>query len=155
MFSARRAPLNVTTASVQLRVLHNSVYLSARLKLRGTNSSQWYLMTSATASFPFYCQRAFPCPDTISSVALKYPANKGNKGTVQISDCGIRGKSSVVERNSHPMIPRGWFAELIYMLQGAWRMLHWEGTKQAENSWIWGSHRGNYAECSSLCCNAV
>jgi hypothetical protein len=37
MFSARGVALNVTTASVQLRVLHNSVYLSARLKLRGTN----------------------------------------------------------------------------------------------------------------------
>jgi hypothetical protein len=31
--------MNVTTASVQLRVAHNSVYLSARLKLRGTNST--------------------------------------------------------------------------------------------------------------------
>jgi hypothetical protein len=37
MFSAREVALNVTTASVQLRVLHNSVYLSARLKLRGNN----------------------------------------------------------------------------------------------------------------------
>jgi hypothetical protein len=36
-FSARGVALNVTTASVQLRVLHNSVYLSARLKLGGTN----------------------------------------------------------------------------------------------------------------------
>jgi hypothetical protein len=34
MFSARGVALNVTTASVQLRVLHNSVYLSARLKLQ-------------------------------------------------------------------------------------------------------------------------
>jgi hypothetical protein len=39
MFSARGVALNVTTASVQLRVLYNSAYLSARLKLRGTNSS--------------------------------------------------------------------------------------------------------------------
>jgi hypothetical protein len=39
MFSARGVALNVTTASVQLRVLHTSVYLSARLMLRGTNSS--------------------------------------------------------------------------------------------------------------------
>jgi hypothetical protein len=31
--------VNVTTASVQLRVLNNSVYLSARLKLRGTNNT--------------------------------------------------------------------------------------------------------------------
>jgi hypothetical protein len=30
--------LNVTTASVQLRVLYNSAYFSARLKLRGTKS---------------------------------------------------------------------------------------------------------------------
>jgi hypothetical protein len=39
MFSAQRVALNVTTASVQLRVLPNSVYLSARIKLRGTNST--------------------------------------------------------------------------------------------------------------------
>jgi hypothetical protein len=51
MFSARGVALNVTAASVQLRVLHNSVYLSARLKLRSTNSSnskfyflQWSLL---------------------------------------------------------------------------------------------------------------
>jgi hypothetical protein len=37
MFSARGVALNVTTARVQLRVLHN-VYLSAWLQLRGTNS---------------------------------------------------------------------------------------------------------------------
>jgi hypothetical protein len=39
MFSARGVALNVITASEQLRVLHNSVYLSAGLKLRGTNST--------------------------------------------------------------------------------------------------------------------
>jgi hypothetical protein len=44
MFSARGVALNVTTASVQLRMLHNSVYLSARLKLRSTNSSFWVLV---------------------------------------------------------------------------------------------------------------
>jgi hypothetical protein len=38
MFSAWGVALNVTMASVQLRVLHYSVYLSAWLKLRGTNS---------------------------------------------------------------------------------------------------------------------
>jgi hypothetical protein len=38
MFSARGVALKVTTVSVQLRVLHNSVYISARLKLPGTNS---------------------------------------------------------------------------------------------------------------------
>jgi hypothetical protein len=43
MFSARGVALNVTTASVQLRVLHNSVYLSARLKLRGTNTKYMLL----------------------------------------------------------------------------------------------------------------
>jgi hypothetical protein len=41
MFSARGVALNVTTASVQLCVLHNSVYLSAWLKLRGTNSTDF------------------------------------------------------------------------------------------------------------------
>jgi hypothetical protein len=41
MFSARGVALNVTTASVQLRVLHTSVYVSAQLKLRGTNSMLW------------------------------------------------------------------------------------------------------------------
>jgi hypothetical protein len=39
MFSARGVALKVTTVSVQLRVLHNSVYISARLKLPGTNST--------------------------------------------------------------------------------------------------------------------
>jgi hypothetical protein len=39
MFSARGVALNATTASVQLRVLYNNAYLSARLKLRGTNSN--------------------------------------------------------------------------------------------------------------------
>jgi hypothetical protein len=33
IFSALGVALNITTANVQLRVLHNSVYLSARLKL--------------------------------------------------------------------------------------------------------------------------
>jgi hypothetical protein len=37
MFSAWGVALNVTTASVQLRVLHNSVYLSVRLKSQGNN----------------------------------------------------------------------------------------------------------------------
>jgi hypothetical protein len=37
MFSARGGALNIITAGVQLRVLHNSVILFARLKLRGTN----------------------------------------------------------------------------------------------------------------------
>jgi hypothetical protein len=46
MFSAWGVALNGTTASVQLRVLHNSVYLSARLKLRGTNSTSSYSETS-------------------------------------------------------------------------------------------------------------
>jgi hypothetical protein len=45
MFSARGVVLNVTTASVQLRVLHNSVYLSARLKLRGTNLDHYSIKT--------------------------------------------------------------------------------------------------------------
>jgi hypothetical protein len=40
MFSARGVALNVTTASVQLRVVHNSDYLSARLKLRGNNCNE-------------------------------------------------------------------------------------------------------------------
>jgi hypothetical protein len=39
MFSARGVALKVTTVSVQLRVLHNIVYISARLKLPGTNST--------------------------------------------------------------------------------------------------------------------
>jgi hypothetical protein len=39
MFSAQEVALNITTASVQLRVLHNSVYLSARLQ--GTNYWEW------------------------------------------------------------------------------------------------------------------
>jgi hypothetical protein len=39
MFSARGVALKVTTVSVQLRVFHNSVYISARLKLPGTNYS--------------------------------------------------------------------------------------------------------------------
>jgi hypothetical protein len=39
MFSARGVALKVTTVSVQLRLLHNSVYISARLKLPGTNST--------------------------------------------------------------------------------------------------------------------
>jgi hypothetical protein len=47
MFSARGVALNVTTASVQLRVLNNSVYLSARLKLRGTNSTVPLFLTFA------------------------------------------------------------------------------------------------------------
>jgi hypothetical protein len=46
MFSDRGVALNVTTASVQLRVLHTGVYLFARLKLRGTNST-WLSFVSA------------------------------------------------------------------------------------------------------------
>jgi hypothetical protein len=45
MFSARGVALNVTTASVQLRMLHNSVYLSAGLKLRGTNNTSFQHVT--------------------------------------------------------------------------------------------------------------
>jgi hypothetical protein len=53
MFSARGLALNVTTASVQLRALHNSVYLSARLKLRGTNYS-WFLAETEHLSIHVY-----------------------------------------------------------------------------------------------------
>jgi hypothetical protein len=44
MFSARGVPLNVITASVQLLVLRNSVYLSAQLKLRGTDNTSTYFV---------------------------------------------------------------------------------------------------------------
>jgi hypothetical protein len=40
MFFARGVALNVTAASVQLRVLRNSVYFSARLNLRGNNCTK-------------------------------------------------------------------------------------------------------------------
>jgi hypothetical protein len=40
MFSARGVALNVTVASEQVRVLQIRGFLSARLKLRGTNSSK-------------------------------------------------------------------------------------------------------------------
>jgi hypothetical protein len=43
--------LNVTTASVQLRVLHNSVYLPARLKLRGN----YYTCGSVRSCTILYC----------------------------------------------------------------------------------------------------
>jgi hypothetical protein len=48
--SAWGVALNVTTASVKVRVLHNSVYLSARLKLRGTDSRALLIFTSKTKS---------------------------------------------------------------------------------------------------------
>jgi hypothetical protein len=37
MFFTQGVALNITTASVQLCVLHNSIYLSVWIKLRGTN----------------------------------------------------------------------------------------------------------------------
>jgi hypothetical protein len=51
MFSSRGVALNVTTASIQLCVLNNSVYLSARLKLRSTNSSCLVAMASTEGDF--------------------------------------------------------------------------------------------------------
>jgi hypothetical protein len=51
MFSARGVALNVITASVQLRVLHSSVYLSARLKLRGTNYTLFCVATVSMVEF--------------------------------------------------------------------------------------------------------
>jgi hypothetical protein len=47
MFPARGVALNVTTGSVQLRVLHNRAYLSARLKLQGTNSNMNVALSTA------------------------------------------------------------------------------------------------------------
>jgi hypothetical protein len=54
MFSARGVALKVTTVSVQLRVLHNSVYISARLKLPGTNSTH-------THRFSWVIQKFISC----------------------------------------------------------------------------------------------
>jgi hypothetical protein len=51
MFSAQGVALNVTTASLQLRMLYNSAYLSAWLKLRGTNSRWIQRVTGATETW--------------------------------------------------------------------------------------------------------
>jgi hypothetical protein len=53
---------NVTTASVQLHMLHNSVYVSARLKLRGTNSM--YIHILSLPNNPFLLLQSLPYVDT-------------------------------------------------------------------------------------------
>jgi hypothetical protein len=62
MFSTRRVALNVTTASVQLRVLNNSVYLSAGLKLRGLASPTLLIPAVGGDYFPMRFQLSLFLP---------------------------------------------------------------------------------------------
>jgi hypothetical protein len=72
MFSSQGVALNVTTGSVQLRVLHNSVYLFARLKLRGTNSICLSELCFPMVSFSlFFGSRVCYCLLVLSSSKVK------------------------------------------------------------------------------------